>query len=79
MLPYPLTVATGLWEDADFSGFAHAGEKRDITRVVTNEGTVTLKDVEVTEADSSPACSETQPVDTLGAGESYECTSVYEV
>lgn len=73
------TANTGSWTDSDSSKFPDAGEEITCTIVVANEGTVTLKDVEVTDTSGDVSCKETQPVKGLGVGESYQCTTSHEV
>lgn len=77
------TAYTGEWADSDSNpnGLPDAGEKVDYTIVVTNEGTVTLKNVEAKSASGSVICTDdvSQPVAELGVGDSYGCTASREV
>lgn len=70
---------TGRWVDADLSGYPDAGEFVSYTVVVNNTGTVTLKNVEVTDTSGVASCTRSQPVASLGVGGSYECTASLQV
>lgn len=80
------TAFAGEWEwvDSDDDNLPDAGETADYTIVVTNEGTVTLTDVNAVSTRGSVVCTDgdgdlAQPVATLSAGHSYTCTTSLEV
>lgn len=70
---------TGSWTASATSGFPNSGEAFESTILVTNEGTVTLIQVHVNDADGVITCDEEQPVAELGVGESYQCAHSHEV
>lgn len=68
------------WTDTDSDGFPDAGETLDYTITVTNAGTVSLEGVQVVGTSGAVLClSDPQPVATLAAGGSYECTMSHQV
>lgn len=77
------TVYTGEWvdSDSDANDLPDAGEEVAYTITVTNEGTVTLKNVVASSTGGSIVCAEdvAQPVAELGVDQSYECTTSVEV
>ena len=77
---------TEKWDDSNSNRMPDADETFDYTIVVTNNGTVTLKDVEATSLTSGDvSCTADlgqhtdQPVADLGVGESYKCTGSHAV
>lgn len=80
------TDHTGGWVDSNSNGLPDAGEQVGYTVVVTNDGTVTLKNVEATSPTSGDvSCTDDlgetllQPVAALGVGEWYKCTGSHSV
>ena len=80
------TEYTGKWVDSNLNGRPDADEKIDFTIVVTNNGTVTLKDVEATSLTSGEvSCTDDleqtlrQPVADLDVRVSYKCTGSHSV
>lgn len=70
------TAYTGELMDSGSDDLPYAGEEIVYTIVVTNEGTVTLENVEATSTSGDVSCDDVaQPVAMLGVGESYECTA----
>lgn len=62
--------------DSSSNDIPDAGEEIVYTIVVTNEGTVTLKNVEATSTSGKVTCDNfAQPVAVLDVGASYECTA----
>lgn len=72
-------VETGSWMNSTVVEFPDAGKEMYYTINVTNEGTVTLRDVDVTDAKGDISCDETLPVPVLGVGGSFQCETVRQV
>jgi len=78
------TVYTGEWVNPNphmKNEFPGAGEEIAYTVVVTNEGTVTLENVEAASPGDAFICDDDveQPVAVLGVGGSYRCTESRQV
>ena len=73
------SVGTRLWTDNDSSGFPDVGEVVESTIVVLNTGTVTLRNVEVTDTSGVVICDEMQPVASLHVGGFLKCASSQQV
>lgn len=73
-------VNTGAWTTGtDSSNVRRAGDKIVYTVVTTNNGTATLKGVEVTDTSGDVSCAENQPVAELDVGDSFTCLAFHQV
>lgn len=72
-------VNTGSWNDLDSSSFPDAGENVVYTIVVTNEGTVTLHNVQVSDTSGEVSCDKAQPMASLDVGASFGCSAFQQV
>jgi len=77
----PDTGYTGEWVNPDMKEFPGAGDEIAYTVVVTNEGTVTLENVQATSPGDAFICDDDvhQPVAVLEVGGSYRCTESRQV
>lgn len=69
---YGVPVQTGSLMDAGLSVYPVAGQMMSYTIVVTNAGTSTLAEVEVT-GSGALSCNQTQPVEYMDVESSYKC------
>lgn len=75
-VPRVSLVYTGEWMDSSFDDLPDAGEEIVYTIVVTNEGTLTLNNVEATSTSGIVTCDDVaQPVPVFAVGASFECTA----
>lgn len=70
-----VAVEVGSWTDSDSSGFPDEGEHIIYTIAVTNEGTVTLRNIQLTDTSGDVTCEDTASSTLLGWGGAYECTA----
>lgn len=66
------------WADSDDSDYPDAGKVMSYTIAVSNEGTVTLREVQVT-GTGGILCDETMPLAVLEVGDSFHCTASRQV
>lgn len=73
-------VKTGTFNDNDMDGFAEAGETIGYTFDVTNDSAIAVTNVIVTDPKVSPiVCPGGNPIPSLGAGASVQCTGSYTI